>query len=81
MTTDPYPHHSPVSGPADPVREDGDSLPLDDHAFCDAVAREVLVTLIQTGPHDCTPRELAHDAYQHADAMLTERRKRMGGEP
>lgn len=41
----------------------------------DWFAGQALAGLNASGPHDCGPKGVAHDAYAMADAMLAERAK------
>ncbi len=46
----------------------------------DYMAGQALAGLLASGEHtDCTPAEYAHDAYNYADAMIAEKRRREGG--
>jgi len=38
--------------------------------FRDDLAAVAMQGLLASGPHDCEPDGIAHDAYLHADAML-----------
>ena len=50
-------------------------------SLLDFFAGEALAGLLASGPHDCGPDGIAHDAYSHAAAMLAEKRRRDGATP
>ena len=50
-----------------------------DTTFRDQAAIVALQGIIVAGPHDCTIPELAYEAFNYAEALDAERKKRDGG--
>ncbi len=62
---------NPNAFPADETANQNDTMGM---TLRDYFAGQALVGIITSGPHDCTAREEALDAYAYADFMLEARK-------
>ena len=62
-------------GPAFPRAASELNYDAEGMSLRDWFAGQALAGLLASGPYDCGPSGIAHDAYQIADAMLTARKE------